>query len=413
MANQTRPAGTDAASASGGGRVTAYSRRSARATESSGAIFRFLMRPYDLTHPEACDFMAGNPQEGALPGYVEAIQDALVPDSPSYYRYGPAWRPAVEAVARALAGRLDMDLDPDDVQLTRGAAAGLSAVLQLLVDPGDEVVMMSPPWFFYETMVLAQGGVPVKVPLSEGTFELDLPAIEAAITPRTALVLINTPHNPSGRVYAEEELRGLAGLLETASGRNGRRIYLVSDEAYARILFDGRRMLTPGRFYPATIMLHTYSKTLLAPMQRAGYLAWPPAMPEREELRRAFLGTVGLGALPDAAMQHAMPALEGLVVDLDSLARRRDQLVAGLRDLGYTLDSPEAGFYLFPRTPTADAVAFCDWLAERRVYTLPGEAFERPGRFRLSITATDAMVDRALPVFAEAARAFQGRVSPR
>lgn len=381
--------------------------RAARAQGALGGIMGFLMQPRDLGHPEACDLLAGNPLELASPAYVAAVQRAVEPDSPAYYRYGPPWRPAIEAVTPALAGRLGLDLSPDDVFLTRGASSGLAVLMRVLLDPGDEVVMMSPPWFFYEAMVLAESAEPVKVQLTEGTFDLDLPAIERAITPRTRAVIVNSPHNPSGRIYPEGQLRGLSEILEAASSRNRRRIYLLSDEAYARILFDGRRMITPARFYPATFMLHSYSKTLLAPSQRAGYLAMPPDMPDRDLLRRALMvGSITGGATPDTAMQHAMPELERQIIDLESVERRRDRMVIAMREQGYAVESPEAGFYLFPRSPIPDAIEFCGWLDERRVYTLPGEAFERPSHFRISLTATDEMVERALPILGEAIRTF-------
>jgi aspartate aminotransferase len=385
----------------------AISGRAARSLASAGSIFRFLMRPRDLGHPDACDFLAGNPQEMAMPAYVEAVQKALVPDSPSYYAYGPDWQPANAAVAAALGGRLGLELDAQDVILTRGASSGLMLLLRTVVDPGDQVMMMSPPWFFYEAMVLAEAAEPVKVPLSGDAFDLDLDAIERAITPGTRALILNTPHNPSGRIYPEDQLRGLADVLERASARNGRRVYLLSDEAYARILFDGRRMITPARFYPATFMLHSYSKTLLAPSQRAGYVAMPPSMPAREQLREALMaGAIGAGASPDTAMQHAMPELEKMSIDIPAVQRRRDRMVGEMRRQGYSVASPEAGFYLFPRCPIPDATEFCEWLEQRRVYTLPGEAFERPGYFRISVTANEAMVERALPILGEAMRTF-------
>lgn len=342
-----------------------------------------------------------------MPAYVEAVQRALVPDSPSYYSYGPPWSPAVAAVASALGRRLGLELDPDDVILTRGAGSGLVLLLHTLVDPGDQVVMMSPPWFFYEAIVLGEGAEPVKVALKAETFDLDLDAVERAITPLTRAVIVNTPHNPSGRIYPEDQLRGLAEILTYASVRNGRQIYLLSDEAYARILFDGNAMVTPALFYPATFMLHTYSKTLLAPSQRAGYLAMPPSMPSRDRVRIALVAaSLGMGVTPDTAMQRAMPELEKLIIDVPAIERRRDRMVAELRAFGYSVDAPQGTFYLFPRSPIPDATEFCDWLGERKVYTLPGEAFERPGRFRLSLTATDAMVERALPILAEAIKSF-------
>ena len=381
----------------------AIARRTMRSLTSATSVFRFLLQPRDLGHPDACDFLAGNPQEMAMPAYIEAVQQALVPDSPSYYSYGPPWQTAIDAVAAALAERIGMELDVEDVFLTRGASSGLVLLLHTLLDPGNQVVMMSPPWFFYEPLVLAQSAESVKVPLTPDTFDLNPEAIERAITSRTRAVIVNTPHNPSGRIYSENSLRALAEVLTTASARNRRQIYLISDEAYARILFDGCQMLTPARFYPATFMLHSYSKTLLAPSQRAGYLAMPPSMPGREQIRLALMaGSISIGAVPDTGMQRAMPELEKMIIDIPAIQRRRDRMVSELRRQGYSVEPPEGTFYLFPRTPIQDAVEFCDWLAERKVYTLPGEAFERPGYFRLSLTATDAMVERALPILAEA-----------
>ena len=384
------------------GKGSPVARGTNRALAAAGPLFRLLMRPRDLEHPDACDFVAGNPQEIASTEYVKTLQRALVPDSRSYFAYGPPWQPAVDAAARALGERLEMSLDPADVFLTRGAASGLGLVFRIVLDPGDEVLMMSPPWFFYESMVLAEGADAVKVPLTE-SFDLDLHAIERAITARTRIVIVNTPHNPSGRLLPEEQLRELAQILEQSSAREGRRIYLASDEAYARILFDGRRMITPGRFYPATFMLHSYSKTLLAPSQRAGYLAMPPEMPDKDLVRMALMvSSIATGAIPDTGMQRAIPELEQQQIDMASIERRRDRMVSELRRIGYQLAVPEAGFYLFLKCPIPDATEFCDWLADRRVYTLPGEAFERPGYFRLSLTASDAMVDKALPFFEEA-----------
>ncbi|HEU5002025.1 MAG TPA: aminotransferase class I/II-fold pyridoxal phosphate-dependent enzyme [Actinomycetota bacterium] len=380
--------------------------RSRRSLAAGGALMAFLMKYGPrAAAPGACDFMAGNPTELPLPEYVEALQKAVVADSPAYYRYGPPWQPAIDAVAQALGERLGLPIDPQDVVLTRGAASGLVLLLRLLVERGDEVLMMSPPWFFYESLVLQEGGEPVKVPLIGERFDLDLPAIEAAITPRTRIVLLNTPHNPSGRIYPLEDLTGLATILQEASERHGRRIFLISDEAYARILFTGARMVTPAHAYPSTFLLHTYSKSILAPMQRAGYMAMAPAMPDREALRMPLLwASLSMGGPPDTGMQHAMPELERMLIDLPAIERRRDRLVAALRAMGYRLETPEAGFYLFIHSPMPDAVAFCDWLAERGVFTLPGEAFERPGYFRMSLTATDEMVDRALPILEEAAK---------
>jgi aspartate aminotransferase len=276
--------------------------------------------------------------------------------------------------------------------------------MQVVVDPGDEVVYVSPPWFFYEAIILAQGATPVKVRMDPETFDLDLAAIEAAITSRTRAVLINTPHNPTGRIYPEETLRGLAGILTEASARFGRRVYLVSDEAYSRILFDGNRFVSPGSFYPSSFLVHTYSKSALAPGQRLGYVALPPSMPDREALRMGFLAVcIGAGAgLPDAIMQYALPDIDQMSIDLAALQARRDRMVPALREAGYELTVPQATFYLLVRSPDPDDQAFAERLARDRVLVLPGRTVEMPGWFRISLTATDDMVERALPVFAAA-----------
>ena len=379
------------------------SRLSAQAMEAAAAPIRFLMQPRDLEHPDACDFIAGNPQELAMPEYVAAVQAAIVPTSPAYFQYGPPPRRSVERAAEALGGRLGLRLQPDDVFLTRGAASGLSTAMSTILDPGDEVIFLSPPWFFYETMILAKGATPVRVPLTRPGFDIDVAAVEATITARTRAIIVNTPNNPTGRIYTEDNLRALAEVLTGASTRNGRVIYILSDEAYARVLFDGRSLVTPGLSYPATFIIHTFSKTLLAPSQRLGYMALAPGMPEVEAVRmHLWRNSMLTGGFPDTGMAQALPALEDMIIDMPAIERRRDRLVDALSEMGYELDSPEGAFYLLVHSPIPDSAEFCARLAAERVYALAGEAFEMPGWFRLSLTATDAMVNRAMPVFADA-----------
>ncbi len=270
------------------------------------------------------------------------------------------------------------------------------------MDPGDEVIFISPPWFFYEALILGARGKPVKVHVKPRGFDLDVDAIAAAITPRTRALLINTPHNPTGRIFGADTLAALASVLEDASARNGRPIYLISDEAYSRILFDGNRMITPGAFYPRSLLIHTYSKSTLAPGQRLGYVALPPGIPGRDQLREAFMvaGFSTGNMLPDAIMQYALPEIDAMSIDLDHLQRKRDRMVDALREMGYEVHSPEATFYLLPKAPIEDDVLFARTLAAQKVLVLPGVAVDMAGYFRISLTATDAMIDRALPVFA-------------
>jgi aspartate aminotransferase len=350
------------------------------------------------------DFAAGNPQEGTLPEFLAALQRWSVPQHTGWFAYAEPNRPARAVAAAALRERLDLPFEPDDVFLARGASGGLAMALQAVLDPGDEAIFLSPPWFFYEGMILAAGGVPVRVRVDPRTYDLDVPAIAAALGPRTRAVVVNTPNNPTGKIYPPATLERLAAALTEASSRHGQPIYLISDEAYSRILFDGRLFHTPGRFYPRTLLLHTYSKSALAPGQRLGYVALAPGMPDRDRVGGALMlaGMMSGAGMPDAVMQYALPDIEPLSIDLAHLQRKRDRVVAALRGYGYELHVPEATFYLLPRSPLSDDVAFAARLAERDVYVLPGRAVEMPGHFRVSLTATDAMIDQALPVFADA-----------
>jgi aspartate aminotransferase len=361
---------------------------------------------FSLSLPEdiPCDFLFGNPHEVAGRPYVDALMRAAEPKGPLHYAYTMNLPAAAEAVAAGLAERFGAPFDPQDVCLTNGNFAGLSIVLRTVCDPGDEVVYVSPPWFFYESLILSVGATPVRVLAIADTYDLDLDAIAGAIGPRTRAVIVNSPHNPSGRIYPGEQLDGLARVLTDASERHGHPVFLVSDEAYNRIVFDGRTFPTPVTRYPYAFLLYTYAKTLLAPGSRLGYLAMPPTMPEREALRVPLLvAQISTGwAYPISLLQHAVPELETLGPDLEALQRRRDTLVGALREQGYDAMLPEGTFYVLVRSPLGDDRAFCDLLVRRGVYVLPGAVFEAPGRFRISLTANDEMVERAIPAFAEA-----------
>lgn len=189
--------------------------------------------------PETANFAVGNPQELPLPAYVAAVRGHLEPQDKDWFAYKLSEPNAQQAVARTLTARTGIEWDPDDVAMTNGGFAALAVAMHALLEPGDEAVFLCPPWFFYEMQILAAGGVPVRVRIQPPAFELDMADIEAAITPRTSLVLLNNPHNPSGRVYPLADLQRLAEVLTDASARHGRPIYLLSDEPYNRILFDG------------------------------------------------------------------------------------------------------------------------------------------------------------------------------
>jgi aspartate aminotransferase len=361
--------------------------------------------------PGIANFAVGNPQEMPLGGYVDALRNWIEPQSPDWFAYKLSEPKSQAAVARSLTARTGLDWDPADVAMTNGGFAALAVAFRAILEPGDEVVFLSPPWFFYELLIRAAGGVPVGVPLTPPVFDLDEAAISAAITPRTRALLVNTPHNPSGRVYPLQDLRFLASLLDERARRFGRPIYLVSDEPYNRIVFDGRPFHSPAEIYPNTITTYSYGKTLLSPGMRIGYLAAPPTMPDREALReRVLVAQLATGySFPNALLQHAIEDLDRLSIDVAALERRRDRLVGALRGMGYETTLPEGTFYVMARSPIDDDVAFGQLLAEDGILVLPGDVVEAPGWFRISLTATDEMVERSLAGFERA----RTRTAPR
>lgn len=350
------------------------------------------------------DFTFGNPQEMPLPGFVEALGRWHVPQHKDWFAYKTYEPAAQKAIAASLRERYDLPFRPNDILLTNGAFTAINIALAAVTDPGDEIIYVSPPWFHYAPLIVANNGRPVRVYADRESFDLDLEAIAQAITGRTRAIIINSPNNPTGKIYGPETLRGLAAVLTEAGERYGRPIYLLSDEAYSRILFDGRAFPTPVAYYPYSFLLYTYGKTLLTPGQRLGYLALPPTLPNRDTLFPALLtATVITGfGFPNALLQYSVPDLEKLSIDVAHLEYKRDWLFRELQGMGYQLHRPEGTFYLLVRSPLADDQRFCEILAEQNVFCLPGAIAEVPGYFRISLTASDEMIDRAIPAFAAA-----------
>ncbi len=386
--------------------TTTHTRRIDVLRDSIAPFLSFFNGPFAKlnANPEIANFAVGNPHEMPLTEYVSALGAKLEPHRTDWFAYKMSEPKSRLTVAQSLSARTGMEWDPDDVAMTNAGFGALAAVLKAVVEPDDEVIFLSPPWFFYEFLILAADGVPVRLRLAPPTFEPDLDALAAAITPRTRAVIFNTPHNPSGRVYPLETLRGIAKVLEEALSRTGHPIFLISDEPYNRIIFDGREFHSPAEVYPYTIIAYSYGKTLLAPGQRIGYLAWPPNMPGREAIREMVLvAQMATGfAFPNALLQHAIGDLEGISIDVPAMQQRRDRLVGALREIGYETTMPEGTFYVMAKAPMADDVSFGAILGRNRVLVLPGTIVELPGWFRISLTASDEMVERSIPGFAAA-----------
>jgi aspartate aminotransferase len=387
--------------------MIAYSKQIDNILKLIAPINRFFMESTWMQRagdPDISDFMLGNPHERPLPDFTTALQKWSRPQNKDWYAYKENEPTSQAIIAGSLRQQRGLPFEAEDIFLTNGAFAALSVTLTTVVDPGDEVIFISPPWFFYESLIATAGARPVRVKCNPETFDLDLKAIEAAISERTRGIIINSPHNPTGKIYPAETLTNLAELLTAASQRNGRDIYLLSDEAYCRIIYDGRRYLSPTAYYPHSFVLYTYGKTLLTPGQRLGYIALPPTMPHRAQLREAlYTAQIVTGfVFPNALLQHALPDLEKLSIDVDHLQYKRDWLVGALREMGYELHTPEGTFYLLVRSPLADDLAFINLLADYDIFCLPGTIVEMPGYFRVSLTANTEMIERALPGFAAA-----------
>ncbi len=387
--------------------VAERARAAARAIEPIKA-FNFQSR-YAQRRGSAdiADFTFGNPHEMPLPGLVDAIREGAIPQDKNWFAYKTSEEVPQAFVAGVLARELGLDFEPPDVALTAGAFAAIAVAFRLLLDAGDEVVFCEPGWFCYEPMLLAADAVPRKVALAEPHFDLDLDAIAAALGPRTRLVIVNTPHNPTGRIYGREVLEALAQRLEQASERFGRRIFLLSDEPYRRLRFDGRGFVSPAAVYPWTLISYSYGKVLLAPGQRLGYLALSPRMPadDRQALRDAMFATqMALGwCFPNAVMQNALPHIDALSIDVRTLSRRRDALSAALARAGHVVLPPEGTFYLWAKWAGNDPERQWNMLADHDVFVMPGHVMNAPAYFRICLTASDAMVAKALPAFAHAA----------
>jgi aspartate aminotransferase len=384
------------------------SERRARLRQSVAPFLSFFEGPFARLNlePDVANFAVGNPQEPPFPAYVEALRAAVEPRDKDWFAYKLSEADSQRIVAETLTRRTGLAWDPADVAMTNGGFGALAVALRTLVDPDDEVIFLSPPWFFYEFLTLAAGGEPVRVALDPPDFEPDLDRIAAAVTPRTRAIIVNSPHNPSGRIYGESLLARLASLLADAGARIGHPIWVISDEPYNRILFDGREFQSMAQHHPHTVITYSYGKTLLAPGQRIGYLTVPPTLPasERAALRdEVFIQQCATGyAWPNALLQHALPDLERLSIDVGALEQRRDRLVPALREMGFEASMPEGTFYTMARAPIGDDVAFGEILARHRVLVLPGTIVEVPGWFRISLTASDEMVERGIPRFAAA-----------
>jgi len=348
------------------------------------------------------DFSLGNPNLEPPAKFKEVLRDLVEDPRPAQHAYMP--NAGLMKTRQAVADYLNKFNRPgftaDEIVMTVGAGGGLNVVLKTILNPGEEVIIPGPYFVEYDFYLDNHQGVPV-VAATRPDFSLDVDAIEAALSEKTRAVLINSPNNPTGKVYREEELRELAERLSRFSEKRGDPVYLISDEPYRKIVYDHVKVPSVPDAYKESFVVTSFSKDLSLPGERIGYVAVNPEISDKKGILEGIvlcnriLGYVNAPAL----MQRAIPYLLEESVDISHYRKKRDMLCDGLASFGYEFTKPEGAFYLFARTPIQDDVAFVTALQEENILTVPGRGFGGPGHFRIAYCVSDEMIQGALPGF--------------
>lgn len=353
------------------------------------------------------DFSLGNPPEEPPREFLEQVRSLL--ERPGVHRYMPnaGFQEAREAVARSVAAESGLPVEAQQVIMTVGAGGALNVALKALLDPGEQVIIIAPFFVEYRFYVDNHNGESVVVKSSED-FSLDLEAIEKAINHRTKAMLLNSPNNPTGVVYPEEQIRGLGELLREKGRALGRDIYLLSDEPYRRLLYDGVSFPHVFKHVENAIIATSHSKDLALAGERIGYLVASPRCADLERLMAAMVfanRTLGFVNAP-ALMQLAVASLQGVTIDVSSYQQRRDRLYSLLTGLGFQMVKPRGAFYLFPRSPIANDVSFVQEAQRRRILVAPGTGFGWPGHFRIAYSVPMEMIERSVGAWEALAKEF-------
>jgi aspartate aminotransferase len=376
----------------------------ADAAECSSWIRQMFEEGARLSCVHGCsvfDFSIGNPNLEPPQEVDDVLEELVCHPTPGMHGYmaNAGYLETREAVAAQVAKDQGVPVTAVQVVMTCGAGGALNVIFKAILDPGDQVIVSRPYFVEYGAYVDNHRGVlkPVK---AKPDFDLDLGAIDRAIGVRTRAVLINSPNNPTGRVYPDATIRALGELLRRRSEETGRIIYLVSDEPYRRIVYDGAHVASVMAAYENTIIASSYSKELSLPGERIGYAAANPLMgPVCELVDGLVLANRVLGFVnAPALMQRAVARLQGVAVDVAPYQRNRDVLWEGLTGAGFRVFKPEGAFYLFPESPTPDDIAFCRELQQNLVLVVPGSGFGLAGHFRMAYCVAPRVVDCALPV---------------
>jgi aspartate aminotransferase len=351
------------------------------------------------------DFSLGNPNVPPPEKFNEILRETVSTCGLGDHCYMPntGYPMVCGSVAEYLSTEQQVPLTEKEILMTCGASGALNVALKAILDPGDEVLTPVPCFVEYKFYADNHGGVLKTVPTTP-EFELDPDAISGAITEKTKAFLINSPNNPTGQVYSEESLKTLGEILEQKGQEFNRTIYLVSDEPYRKIVYDGVEVPSIFTAYKNSIIGTSYSKDISIPGERIGFIAVNPAATYRDDLLAAMavanriLGYVNAPAL----MQRVVACMQGISVDISEYARKRALLCDGLAGFGYDFEKPLGTFYLFPRSPIPDDVEFVNKLKEERILVVPGSGFNGPGYFRIAFCVDDDTIRNSMPGFERA-----------
>lgn len=376
-------------------------------------IFEFgQKRAAEVGAENVFDFSLGNPNVPAPDFIRDAAVDILMHGDPTEvhgYTIAPG-KPAVrEVLAADLKRRFGMEVTGKNLFMTAGAAASVTITFKALTEPGDEFVTFAPFFPEYRVFVEACGGKLVVVPAKTDDFQIDLTALERALTPQTKAVIVNSPNNPSGAVYRETTIRHLAELLRAKEQEYGHPIFIVADEPYREIVYDGASVPCIPLFYDNTIVCYSYSKSFSLPGERIGYIVVPDTGADFARIYGAIAGAARVLTHVNAPSlwQLVVARCAGKAADLSTYAKNAALLYDGLTALGFSCVRPQGAFYLFPQALEPDDAAFCRRAQEYDLLLVPGRDFGCPGYFRAAYCVRTKMIEKSLPRFEELAKSYK------
>lgn len=351
------------------------------------------------------DFSLGNPNVEPPDILKKELIKIAGQSIPLKHGYSPnaGFAETRQAIASKMNAAYGLKLSADHVIMSCGAAGALNVIFKSLLDPKDEVIIPTPYFVEYPFYIDNYQGR-TKFVRTKDDFALDIEAVGKAINKKTKAVLINSPNNPTGKIYSRQNIQALAVLLKKKSKELNKTIYLVSDEPYNEIVYDNLTVPSILKAYPDSLAAYSYSKTLSLPGERMGYIAVNPKIQEANDLISALilctriLGFVNAPAL----MQRVVVKLQDAAVDVKVYQKKRDLLCAGLAKAGYKFAKPEGAFYLFVKSPIPDDVKFVKMLLKKNILVVPGSGFGCPGYFRIAYCVGDATIINSMPGFAEA-----------